>query len=73
MVVSRTPIIGSDAITEVAYRFDKQVLEVTFKSGGTYAYSGVPKSVYESLMQSSSKGGFVMSNIKNKFPAAEIT
>jgi hypothetical protein len=71
MIVARTPIFGSDALTEVAYHFQEQRLEVTYTGGSTYAYAGVPVEVYEKLMTASSKGGFVSAHIKDHFPVTQ--
>ena len=42
--------IRSGALTAVGYDPDTQVLTVTFESGGTYAYHGVPPMLYEALL-----------------------
>lgn len=67
MAYTRTPIVGSEAITEVAYDDEQGTLMVTFQNGRTYAYSGVPTSVYNELMQASSKGQFIAERIKPLF------
>lgn len=67
MAYTRTPIVGSEAITEIAYDDGQSTLMVTFKNGRAYAYSGVPTSVYNELMQASSKGQFITERIKPIF------
>jgi hypothetical protein len=67
MAYTRTPIVGSEALTEIAYDDEQSTLMVTFKNGRTYAYSGVPTQVYNELMQAPSKGHFIAERIKPLF------
>lgn len=48
-------------------------LYVSFNSGGTYRYSGVPIGVYRELMSASSKGRYLHSFIKGRYPCARIS
>lgn len=43
-------------------------LYVTFRSGGTYAYFGVPESTHRELMMASSKGQYHHRFIKYAYP-----
>jgi hypothetical protein len=52
--------IGYDATAEVAY--------VEFPGGGLYAYRGVPLNVYDELIDAESKGTFVNTVIKRRYP-----
>ena len=54
----------------VAYGFDpeKKCLEIQFKGGGTYRYSGVPLSAFDGLKASESVGSYLNQNIKGKYP-----
>lgn len=45
-----TKPIRSGALTAIGYDADTQVLTLTFESGGTYAYHGVPPMLYEGLL-----------------------
>lgn len=39
-------------------------LEVRFRSGSTYLYTGVPEAVYDALMAAPSKGVYFAANVK---------
>ena len=61
------PRVNSAAIAFVGNDERKQQLFVTFRSGRTYAYEHVPKTVYEGLMRSPSKGEFFNRAIKDRY------
>lgn len=63
------PVSSSD-IASVGY--EGNTLYVRFHSGGTYAYSGVPTSVYQQLMRASSLGRYFHANIKNRYATSKI-
>lgn len=64
--------VSSSTIVSVGYDKATNILEIEFKSGGTYRYSGVPESVYRSLVSDSSPGTYHARNIKNVFPFIKI-
>lgn len=45
------------------YNADTEELTVTFASGGTYVYAGVPAEVAQGLVSAPSKGKFMHANI----------
>lgn len=51
--MNMTPVSSSD-IASVGYA--NGTLHILFHSGGLYAYSNVPQSVYSGLMNAGSKG-----------------
>lgn len=53
--------VTSSNIHSVGY--EGTTLAVLFHSGGLYEYYGVPQSVYSSLMNASSKGGYLAAHI----------
>ena len=57
-------IVGYDPVSET--------LEVAFKSGGVYHYSGVPAAVYQKFLTASSVGKYFSENIKDKFQTVKI-
>lgn len=57
--------VQSSNIASVGYELSTSTLEIEFKSGGIYQYSGVPQDIYEGLMNAESKGGYFHQNIKN--------
>ena len=60
----REESLSSSAIASAGYDDDTQVLDVTFTSGQTYTFQGVPQSVFDALIASSSPGRFYHQNIK---------
>jgi hypothetical protein len=52
-----------------AYGFDKDTLDldITFRSGPTWRYSGVPVDTFLAFLRSPSKGKYLNANIKGKF------
>lgn len=42
-------------------------MTITFKSGSTYSYSGVPQSVWDGLKNAPSAGKYFNSEIKGRF------
>ena len=55
-----------------AVGYDGSTLRIQFHSGGIYDYVGVPESVYNGLMNASSKGSYHAANIKNVYPYRKI-
>lgn len=64
--------VTSSNVESVGYDPEKKELRIKFKSGGTYSYAEVPKTVYESLMASDSKGAFVASAIRGRFKHGKV-
>jgi hypothetical protein len=64
------PAVSSSAIRETEYDELAHRLEITFVSGKSYIYEGVPRSVYERLLQPPSKGTFFNDHIKDKYSFA---
>jgi hypothetical protein len=58
-----------------AFDYDRQrnELTVTFVTGRIYVYSLVPPAVAAALRTSFSKGAFFNREIRNRYPAREIT
>jgi hypothetical protein len=57
--------VDSSAIRAVGY--DGSTLTVEFHSGRIYDHPGVPYSVFEDFMQSSSKGAYYNQHIRGKY------
>lgn len=58
--------VESSNIESVGYDDTTSSMYVKYKSG-TYKYDGVDKSVFESLLTSTSKGKFMNENIKGQY------
>ena len=56
--------VYSSNVSEVAYDADREELLITWKSGKTSAYSGVPEDVAQSCANAPSVGQFLNSEIK---------
>lgn len=63
--------VSSSNLASVGY--EDTTLYVSFHSGSTYSYSGVPNSVYTALMNASSHGEYFAANIKNVYPYKRIS
>ena len=64
MVSTNVASVGFDATTNV--------LEVEFNNGIVYQYFDVPELVYQQLMQASSVGQYLNSNIKGTYRYARV-
>jgi hypothetical protein len=62
---------GSSNIKDVSYNAEAKRLTVTFMSGATYHYDGVPASVYAAISAAASPGGYFAAAIKDKFPTTK--
>jgi hypothetical protein len=59
------PKIMSSAISFADYRPEVEELDLTFTSGYTYTFFDVPQSVYSEFIDSSSKGKFYNTRIRD--------
>ncbi len=66
MATQMTPVSSSN-ISSVGYDADTQTLVVTFNSGRTYRYGGVPESEYTNMLNANSVGSYFANSIKNFF------
>lgn len=67
--MERIPVSSSN-LASVGYQ--DGILEVAFKSGSVYQYTGVPESVYEALMSAPSHGKFFAAYIRNNYPYRQV-
>jgi len=61
------PALNSSNLASADYNEETEVMTITFRSGATYSYRGVPKDTYESLISASSPGQFFSRNIRSSF------
>lgn len=59
--------VDSTAISEIEYNITSSLMKVTFTSGATYLYAGVPEAEYEHLVESSSIGRTFVKEIRNDY------
>ena len=56
----------------VGYDTSKAILEIEFRTGGTYDYFAVPASIADALMRAESKGQFFHQSIDGVYPFARV-
>lgn len=64
--------VSSSNLAAVGYAEDTKRLQVQFKNGLNYEYSGVPKRTYEELLSADSIGSYFAQNIRNDFPYKKL-
>lgn len=64
--------VASSNISSIGYDEATETLEVEFLSGSVYQYYGVPRQLYEQLMQEGSKGRFLNTYIKNAYGYSRV-
>jgi hypothetical protein len=64
--------VESSNIQEIGYNESFQTLRVAFKNSSLYEYANVPIVVYQAFMVSDSKGRYLNSQIKNKYPCTKV-
>jgi hypothetical protein len=67
----RAPVSSSNLVS-VGFDPHQQLLEIEFKAGTVYLYSGVPESIYRGLMGASSHGSYFHANIRGRFPYRRV-
>lgn len=61
------PAVDSSAIVRIGYREPARELDITFTSGKTYTYYGVPSDVYRVFLAADSKGRFFNEHVKDVY------
>lgn len=67
--IQRTPVVSS-SLASIGYDEREQVLEIEFRNGGIYRYSGITKEFFTQFMSANSKGRFFALKIRGRFPFA---
>lgn len=65
------PQVASSAISSIEYSAPARKLHVTFTSGRTYTYSGVPGEIYFQFCRAASKGEFFNTMIRDRYAFTE--
>lgn len=65
------PVISSN-IEAIGYDEPTQELHITFKTGRTYKYAGVPPQIFQMLIDAASKGKYFIENIRGHYTYAKI-
>jgi hypothetical protein len=64
--------VESSNVSQIGYDGDEMVLYVRFNNGYLYFYEGVPPDVWEQMLYSDSKGRFVHTNLKGRYPYGRV-
>ena len=64
--------VNSSMLRTVAYDAPSERLTLTFVNGQVYAYTNVPQSVVDELLNAESKGQYFNSEIKDAFPYTRV-
>lgn len=64
--------VQSTDLAIVGYDPQTLVLEITFRRGGVYRYTGVPGQVHRELLAAPSQGLYFRDHIKEKFESVKI-
>jgi len=67
------PAVRSSAIVRIRYQPKERELLVTFVSGKTYAYEGVPERVYDAFVAAPSHGTFFNEIIRDRYPYRPVS
>ena len=59
--------VASTAIASVGYDSRNMRMRICFKEGHSYDFCGVPQRVFDSLMQSASKGTYYANHIRDRY------
>jgi len=62
----------STVIQSYHYHQAEQRLRITYRSGAIYDYLGVPAEVYAAMKARQSKGNFLNTEIKGRYPFQKI-
>jgi hypothetical protein len=64
--------VDSSMLVAVGYDEETKEMRVIFKTGDTYRYLDVPKSVYMELLKAESKGAYMKIHVIDHYPARRI-
>lgn len=64
--------VDSRNLSRVRYDENSNTLEIEFQGGNVYQYFDVPKSIFDELLVTGSKGKFFHSQIKGHFRYARV-
>ncbi|MCP2242708.1 KTSC domain-containing protein [Lentzea aerocolonigenes] len=56
----------------IGYDSASATLEVVFKSGHTYQYTGVPAEVHDKFMAAPSHGKYFHAHVKDRYPTSQV-
>jgi hypothetical protein len=59
-------------LSEVGYEPDQRELYVRFQKGALYRYDGVPRYVFDALLEAESHGRYFLRTIRERFPFSRL-
>ena len=65
--------VSSSNLREVGYDPETHILQIKFKGGSLYQYSGVPPHIHDGLMNAGSHGKYFSAHIRDRYPTRKIT
>lgn len=73
MAIPEMRPVESSSVARIGYDHTTEEAYVEFRGGGLYAYRGVPLSVFDELTEADSKGAFVNTVIKTRYPYRRVS
>jgi hypothetical protein len=64
--------VESSVLAKVAYDAQRQALQVQFRDGSVYVYTGVPFATYQDLLRADSKGRYFNRHIRGPYASASL-
>jgi len=64
--------VNSGGIVSIGYDPKSKLLEIEFKGGAVYQYSGVPETRYKSLIKASAISSYFQKSIRNWYSCKRI-
>jgi KTSC domain len=68
----KTIAVDSTTLRTVGYDAERKLLQIEFQNRSIYQYFEVPATLYEELMQASSKGAYFNRSIRPRFDFALV-
>jgi len=68
----KTIAVDSTTLRTVGYDAERQLLQIEFQNRSIYQYFEVPATVYEELLQASSKGAYFNRSVRPRFDFALV-
>ena len=65
--------LDSTTLTAATYDDGRETLQLDFRDGTRYLYSGIAPSLFRELLRAVSKGSFFNRHIRSHFPYVKIT
>jgi len=67
------PDLNSTHLKSADYDDDSETLLIEFRSGGKYEYEGVPRDVYDGLIDSPTPGDYFRKRIKPEYRGERVS